>query len=110
MDHVRWVIINFLLILFNMHNNSHHQSKVSLKKAQTHIAKVLKMIDEDEYCIDILQQLLAVNGLVKSASEKILKNHLEHCFSEGLKTNDEKRKAELIAEVLSVVDLGKRNK
>lgn len=92
-----------------MHHN-HKDAGISLKKAQTHISKVLKMIEDDEYCIDILQQVLAVNGLIKSASEKILKNHLDHCFSEGMKTDNKERRAELINEVLSVVDLGKRNK
>lgn len=90
------------------HTNNRREASISLKKAQTHINKVLKMIEDEEYCIDILQQILAVNGLIKSASEKILKNHLDHCFSEGMKTDNQERKAELINEVLSVVDLGKR--
>jgi len=92
------------------HTNNRREASISLKKAQTHINKVLKMIEDEEYCIDILQQILAVNGLIKSASEKILKNHLDHCFSEGMKTDNQERKAELINEVLSVVDLGKRSK
>lgn len=83
-------------------------ASTSLKKAQTHINKVLKMIEEDQYCIDVLQQILAVNGLIKSASEKILNDHLNHCFAEGMTTKDEKRREELVREVLSVVDLGRR--
>lgn len=93
-----------------MNHSKNKQATISLKKANTHISKVLKMIEDEEYCMDILQQLLAVNGLLKSASEKILKDHLEHCFSEGMKTEDEVHKQKLINEVLSVVDLGKRNK
>ena len=85
------------------------QSIISLKKAQTLTNKVIKMIENDEYCIDTLQQLLAINGLIKSASEKILTDHLNHCFSEGMKTENEEEKQRLINEVLSVVDLGKRN-
>lgn len=92
------------------HKSSKKEAVTSLKKAQTHINKVLKMIEDDEYCIDVLQQMLAVNGLVKSASNKILKDHLDHCFSEGMKSDDPKKRDELIAEVLSVVDLEKRNK
>lgn len=83
-------------------------ASTSLKKAQTHINKVLKMIEEDQYCIDVLQQILAVNGLIKSASKKILNDHLNHCFAEGMTTKDEKRREELVREVLSVVDLGRR--
>lgn len=68
------------------------------------------MIDEDEYCIDILQQMLAVNGLIKSASNKVLKDHLDHCFSEGMRSEDPKRREDLITEVLNILDLEKRTK
>ena len=92
------------------HKCSRQQASTSLKKAQTHINKILKMIDEDEYCIDVIQQLLAVNGLIKSASNNILKDHLDQCFSEGMRSDDPKRREELIAEVLNILDLEKRNK
>jgi DNA-binding FrmR family transcriptional regulator len=91
-------------------NDNRKKSLVSLKKAQTHINKVIKMIEQGDYCIDILQQMLAVNGLVKSASEKMLKQHLDHCFSEGMKTDNQEKKELLIKEVLSVLDLGRRSK
>ena len=90
-----------------MHNKK--KALISLKKAQSHINKVIKMIEKDAYCIDVLQQILAVNGLVKSASDKILNDHLNHCFKEGMESRDEKRKEKLIREVIGVIDLGKRN-
>lgn len=94
----------------HQHKSSRQQASISLKKAQTHINKILKMIDEDEYCIDILQQMLAVNGLIKSASNKVLKDHLDHCFSEGMRSEDPKRREDLITEVLNILDLEKRTK
>jgi len=81
------------------------QASIALKKAQTHIKNILEMIDNDEYCIDILTQILAVNGLVKSASDSMLKNHMRTCFKHGMSTNDEKHKEELIGEVLNVINL-----
>lgn len=81
------------------------QASIALKKAQTHIKKVLTMIDDDEYCIDIVEQILAVNGLLKSASEKILKNHMRSCFMEGMHSTNKEHKEQLIDEVLHVVNL-----
>lgn len=81
------------------------QAAIALKKAQTQIKNILAMIEDDEYCIDILTQILAVNGLVKSASESILKNHMRTCFSHGMSTNNENHKEELIKEVLDVINL-----
>lgn len=85
--------------------NSKNDSAIALKKAQTSIATILKMIDEDKYCMDILQQILAVNGLLKSASNKILENHLHTCFSDGMKSKDSNIKSKLVKEVLDVVSL-----
>jgi len=86
--------------------NSKTNSKIALKKAQTSINNILKMIEDDRYCIDILQQILSVNGLLKSASSKILENHLNTCFIEGMCSADTKTKKDLVKEVLDVIKLG----
>ncbi len=89
--------------------DSKKNSTIALKKAQTSINNILKMIDEDKYCIDILQQILAVNGLLKSASSKLLENHLNTCFIEGMSSSDINVKKELVKEVLDVIKLGGKN-
>jgi CsoR family transcriptional regulator, copper-sensing transcriptional repressor len=81
------------------------QASIALKKAQTHIKNILDMIDNDEYCIDILTQISAVNGLVKSASDSMLKNHMRTCFMHGMATDDNNQKEALIGEVLNVINL-----
>jgi len=42
---------------------------VNFKKAQSLISKIIKMVEANEYCIDIMQQNLAVIGLLKSAHQ-----------------------------------------
>jgi DNA-binding FrmR family transcriptional regulator len=84
-------------------------SLIALKKAQSSINKIIKMIEEDKYCIDILQQINAVNGLLKSASNKILENHLNTCFTEGMNHKDEVEKNKLVKEVLEVIKRGNNN-
>jgi DNA-binding FrmR family transcriptional regulator len=66
------------------------------------------MIEEDEYCIDVMTQISAADGLLKSASEKILKNHMRTCFAEGMKNKNVDMKEKMIKEVLDVVNLNKR--
>ncbi len=82
---------------------------IALKKAQTSINTIVKMLEEDKYCIEILQQIRAVEGLVKSASNKILENHLNTCFSEGMSSKDSKVKEKYIKEVVDVLSLGNRS-
>lgn len=74
-----------------------------LKKAEGMLKKVIKMAEEDTYCIDLLQQSLAVSGLMKGANKLILENHLHSCFKTGMQKAGPKKQKELIDEVLRVI-------
>jgi len=74
----------------------------ALKKAHSHLARVIKMVEEKEYCIAILQQNLAVMGLLRSASHKLLERHLNSCFANAMRGTNEKRKQEMINEILTI--------
>ena len=75
---------------------------INFKKAQSSIAKIIEMNESNAYCIDIMQQNLAVIGLLKSAHQMLLEAHLKSCFAKAMKTNNEKRKKEMIEEILRV--------
>jgi len=79
----------------------------ALKKAYSHLGNVIKMAENKEYCIDILQQNLAVIGLLKSANSKILEGHLNSCFQNAMRGTNEKRKKEMIEEILIINKLSK---
>ncbi|KKP78607.1 MAG: hypothetical protein A2271_01885 [Candidatus Moranbacteria bacterium RIFOXYA12_FULL_35_19] len=79
----------------------------ALKKAHSHLGNVIKMAENKEYCIDILQQNLAVIGLLKSANAKILEGHLNSCFQNAMRGTNEKRKKEMIEEILVINKLSK---
>jgi DNA-binding FrmR family transcriptional regulator len=66
------------------------------KQAQGTLAKVLKMIEEDIYCPDIIQQTDSVIGLLKSVKCELLAGHLDTCATKNLKENKEKAIQELI--------------
>jgi len=78
---------------------------INFKKAQSLILKIIKMMDDDKYCIDIMQQNLAVVGLLKSAHQMLMENHLNTCFKKAFETRNEKKKKEMINEILRVSKL-----
>jgi DNA-binding FrmR family transcriptional regulator len=80
----------------------------NLKKAHSHTAKVIKMLEEGDYCVDVMQQNLAVIGLLKSAHQMLLENHLHTCFYHAMKTSNAERKQKMIDEILSVSKLAAR--
>lgn len=86
-------------------NNPKESALINFKKAQSHVAKIIKMIEDGEYCIDIMQQNLAVIGLLKSAHQMLMEGHLHTCFTNAMKTGSESRKRKMIAEILKVTKL-----
>jgi len=78
---------------------------ISFKKAQSHIAKIIQMVENGEYCINIMQQNLAVIGLLKSAHQQLMENHLNTCFKTAMATKNEKRKQAMTEEILTVTKL-----
>ena len=78
---------------------------VNFKKAQSLISKIIKMVEANEYCIDIMQQNLAVIGLLKSAHQMLMENHLNTCFKKAMATKNEKKKEEMVQEILKVTKL-----
>lgn len=78
---------------------------INFKKAKSHTDKIIKMAEREEYCINIMQQNLAVIGLLKSAHQMLMENHLNTCFRKAFESKDEKRKQEMIKEILKVTRL-----
>ena len=83
-------------------DSKNEKTLINFKKARSHVDKVIKMIENGDYCIDVMQQNLAVIGLLKSAHQMLMEGHLNSCFKNAMKTNNEKRKQEMILEILKV--------
>lgn len=84
--------------------NKKQKTLISFKKAATLLAKITKMVEADHYCIEVMQQNLAVIGLLRSAHEALMANHLNTCFKSALAAKNEKRKKEMIEEVLKLIN------
>ena len=70
-----------------------------LKIAQGHLKKVLRMVEEGEYCIDVIHQSKAVQRALQEADALILENHLKTCAAEAIKSG---RQDEAVKELMNV--------
>lgn len=66
-----------------------------IKQAAGTLKKVEKMMEEDVYCVEIIQQLDSVTGLLATARRKLLSDHLAHCVHQKFKDNPKAAVAEL---------------
>lgn len=98
----------FMSIQTAIPGGGHEKTLINFKKAQSHIAKIVKMVEDKEYCINIMQQNLAVMGLLKSAHQMLMEGHLNTCFKKAMNTQNEKLKEEMIQEILTVSKLSNK--
>ncbi|GIW63590.1 MAG: hypothetical protein KatS3mg091_392 [Patescibacteria group bacterium] len=88
--------------------NKQKQLLTTLKKIKTLTNTIEKMIIDDKYCPDIMQQILAGIGLLKSMHRQLMSKHLKGCFITAAKTEDENKQEKMILEILKVVELYNR--
>ena len=75
---------------------------IAFKKSRSLMDKIIQMTENNQYCIDIMQQNLAAIGLLKSAHEMLMENHLNTCFKSALAAKNERAKQGMIDEILKV--------
>lgn len=85
--------------------NLKRKALIGLKKANSLLSKIIVMTEEGKYCMDIMQQNLAVIGLLRSAHESLMENHLNSCFKTAVVSKNEKRKKQMTEEILKVTNL-----
>lgn len=63
-----------------------HQRAVlnRLKTSRGHLDAVIRMVEQDGYCPDLMKQLSAVQGSLERASRVVLRNHLETCVAAAM--------------------------
>ncbi len=83
----------------------HDKSLIALKKAKTSLEKVIKMLEDEKYCIDIIQQNLAVIWLLKSANLWMLEWHMNCCVKKAVNSQNEEEINTKMQEILKIVQI-----
>ena len=71
-----------------------------LKTARGQLDGILRMVDEDRYCIDISTQVMATEALLKRANREILSAHLEHCVKDAANASEREQKIDEFVDTL----------
>ncbi|MFY9191199.1 MAG: metal-sensing transcriptional repressor [Lawsonella sp.] len=65
-----------------------------LKIARGQLEGIIKMVQDDKYCVDISNQILATNALLKRVNHEILQEHIRGCVADALATDEPNEKVE----------------
>jgi len=87
--------------VFNMYRPKDTQERIlhRLKISQGHLRKVLKMVEDGDYCIDVIHQSKAVQRALQEVDALTLENHLKTCAADAIKAG---RQDEAVKELMNV--------
>lgn len=85
-----------------MKRNNHKKIIDRMNYLAGHLNGVIKMIQGDRYCIDIIRQNQAVVAAIEKVNEMILKNHLETCVTRAVKSRNKKDRTRVFKEIVEV--------
>lgn len=90
-----------------MKNDIKASSSKRLIRIEGQVRGLLRMVNEDRYCIDIVTQISAVRAALRKLEEEILRDHIGHCVEHAIASGskaDRRRKIEELMNVVSRAD------
>ena len=78
-----------------MRYGSHSEITKRLRRANGHLRTIINMIEAGDHCLEISQQLEAVEKAILSAKKALIHDHIEHTFEQSLTASKPKMRAAL---------------
>ena len=75
-----------------------------LKSVEGHVRGIERMVDEGAYCVDVVNQIVAVQRALKKVSGLVLDRHLHSCVTHAIQGSDDEAKERVLGELLEVFE------
>ncbi|MBN1681128.1 MAG: metal-sensitive transcriptional regulator [Anaerolineae bacterium] len=73
-----------------------------LKSVAGHVNGIVRMLEEDRYCVDVIKQIQAVQTALGRVSETILDSHLRTCVTTAIRDDDPDDRERVLGEIMEV--------
>ena len=83
-----------------MKHQSHPDIEKRLKRAEGHLRSVIAMIEDGKPCVELAQQLHAVEAAIAKAKKELIHDHIEHCLDDSPDTKTALRELKQLAKYL----------
>ncbi|MGD8321384.1 MAG: metal-sensitive transcriptional regulator [Gemmatimonadota bacterium] len=75
-----------------------------LKSVEGHVRGIERMVEEGAYCVEVVNQILAVQRALKKVSGLVLDRHLHSCVTHAIQGDDKAAKERVLAELMEVFE------
>jgi DNA-binding FrmR family transcriptional regulator len=86
-----------------MHDATKHTVTARLKRIEGQVRGVLRMVEEDRYCVDLLTQIGAVRAALHKVEEQILRDHVSHCVAGAFADGDPVEQRHKVEELVETI-------
>ena len=86
-------------------NSASDQVLKRLKSAEGHLRGVIRMVEEDVYCIDVIRQIQAVQAALNKINTTILEEHLNSCVITAIRGEDPNDRERVMREITDVYEM-----
>lgn len=74
-----------------------------LRRIEGQLRGLQRMVENDTYCIDVLQQIAAVNGALQNVAIGLLDEHVGHCVADAAAAGDQEKAREMVTEATQAI-------
>ncbi len=74
-----------------------------LSRIEGQVRGIVRMVEEDRYCIDVVTQISAVRAALRRAEEEILRDHVGHCVEHAIASGNKSEQRKKVAEIMDVL-------
>lgn len=74
-----------------------------LKRIEGQVGGLLRMVDEDRYCVDLLTQINAVRAALHKVEEQVLRDHVAHCVADAFSSGDVIEQRQKVEELIETI-------
>ena len=74
-----------------------------LRRIEGQVGGLVRMVEEERYCVDILTQLRAARAALRRVEEAVLREHVEHCVAQAIRSGDPAEQRGKVDELLDVL-------
>jgi DNA-binding FrmR family transcriptional regulator len=82
----------------------HESSLLRLKTIEGHIKGITRMVENDEYCIDVIRQIQAVQAALNKVTSNILDEHLNSCVITAIRGDDPQERERVLKEIAEIYE------
>ncbi len=75
-----------------------------LRRIEGQVRGIARMVEEDRYCVDVLNQTAAVRAALRGVERLVISDHAAHCIEDAVRSGDPEEQRQKFRELIAIID------